>query len=159
MNYIIDQMLEDLENEMNGRDVQYFFWGMPETEVSKEIFTKGAIFVKPVDSSIIAVTTGITDEEVHSIEIIVAKSMQTKVYRNAQQETGEHFLAKVMDGRDSGNDLLKDTIRYVVRSHLQDYGIRQPAVSIVYDDDRVGIQGVVTATMTITQEEHYSQAI
>lgn len=159
MNYIIDKILEDLEEGLNKRDVQYFLFGMPETEISKIVFNKGVIMIKPISSDIVAVTTGITDEETHSIEIILAKNMQTKVYRNASQETGEHFLVKVMDGRDSNNDLLTDTIRYIIRRNLKDYGIRQPAISIAYDDGRVELEGIVTATMTITQEEHYSQQI
>jgi len=159
MNYVINQILKDLENELNSRDVQYFFFGKPETEVSKDVFNKGAVFVSPLNTGIVAVTTGITDEETHSIEIILAKNMQTKVYKNAQQETGVSFLTKVMDGRDENNNVLTDTIRYIVRRHLREYGIRQPAVSIEYDTEQFKAEGVVTATMTMTQEEHYAQQI
>lgn len=159
MNYIIDLMLQHLENGLKGRDIQYFFFGIPETEVSKEVFNKGAIFINPVDSSIEAVTTGITDEETHTIEIVLAKNMQTKVYQNAQQETGVKFLNRVMDGRDSANNLSTNTIRYIIRNNIRAYGIRQPTISIKYDDGRFKAEGVVTATLTITQEEHYSQQI
>lgn len=161
MNWVINQMLEDLENEMNPRDAQFFIFGMPETQISKELLLKGTVMVKPVSSNIYAVTTGITDELSHEIEIILARSMQTEVYQNASRETGEAYLVRVLDGRDESNNLQTNTIRYIIRSHMQDYGIRQPDVTITYNDDRLEnvAEGVVTATMTVTIEDHYAQQI
>ena len=155
MNWLIEQILEDLENELNEQDVRYFIFGL-ETELSKNMLTDGVIMVKPISSGISAVTTGITDEEVHEVEIILARNVQTKVYKSTQ-ETGDQYLTKVMDGRDSCNNPLKNTVRYIIRSHMQDYGLRQPEISITYNDER--IEGVTTATMRITQENHYSQPI
>lgn len=159
MNYIIDLILQDLENKIDKQDIQYYFAGFPETNISKDLYLKGVICVRPVKTNTVAVTTGITDESLNIIEIIVAKSMQTKVYTDAQQETGEYFLARVMDGRRADGSLLSNTVRYVVRNNLKKYGSRQPEIEIVYNDKKVDIQAVVTATMTVSQEEHENQLI
>ena len=159
MKNIIDKMLVDLESNMNKDDVQYFVYGLPNIQVYKEMLRKGAIFIKPVTSSITPITTGITDEGQNEIDIVLAKDMQIKVYRDPKQETGDKFLNRVMDGREADGSPKTNTIRYIIRNNLQKYGVLQPSVAITYDDNRIDSMATVTATMTVSQFEHYSQAI
>ena len=161
MTYYITQILEDLENEMSDRDVQFFISGLPETQISEKLLSGGVVFVNPISTDLTAVATGVVDEGSHEIEIILARSMKTQAYQNASQETGAAYLARVMDGRDADNTIQTNTIRYIIRSHMQDYGMRQPDVTITYNDDRLEniAEGVVTATMTVTIEDHYAQQI
>jgi len=159
MIYIINKVLEDLENNLNSQDVQYYIFGLPEIEIGKDITNKGAVFVKPVSTDLEQIATGLIDQTTHTIEVILVKNMQMRVYRNADQETGEFWLTRVMDGREPDGSLKTNTIRYIVRNNLKKYGIRQPDISIVYNDDRIPGGENVTATMTITQEETSSQAI
>jgi len=161
MTYYLNKILEYLENEMDSRDVQFFILGLPATQISQELLLKGCVFVKPVGTDVEAVATGVVDQQTHEIDIILARSMKTEVYQNASQETGDAYLARVMDGRDADNDLQTNTIRYIVRSHMRDLGIMQPDMTITYNDDRLDniAEGVVTATMSITIEDQYTQKI
>jgi len=159
MIFIIDKILEDLESNLEKRDVQYYIFGLPEIEIGKDITNKGAVFVKPVSTDITQIATGLIDQPTHTIEVILTKNMQLKVYRSADQETGDLFLARIMDGREADGSLKTNTIRYIIRNNLQRYGVRQPDISITYNDDRIPGDENVTATLTITQEETASQAI
>lgn len=151
MTGLINKLKNDLENAINKQDVRYFYFGMPKN-LSKEQLMYGVIMINPVSQTVNAVTTGITEQEENSIEVILAKQVQSEVYRNAQSETGQSYLARVMCGTDDNLNLLSATVRQVVRNHMKNYGSMQPVIDITFDDNRIELEGVVTATMTVTQQ-------
>lgn len=158
MNHFIDLILRDLENGLDKQDVQYFHFGKP-YEMPKELVINGAIAVEPVSTDISPVTTGITDEDLYTVRIILLKNTQGEVYKNAQKETGAQFLTRVMEGRDSAGTLQTNTIRHIVRSNFRQWGLLQPEVGIEYDTNDSNVEGVASAVMTLQQLSHTSQSV
>ena len=152
MNYIIPKILKDLENGLDEKLVKYFYYGIPEM-VSDDILTPGAIFVMPSREDITSVATGVTHKVGSSIDIILGINTKVTVYKNAQVDSGMELLNKIMSGKDASGTLKTDTVLYIIRSNMKNYGIRQLDANIVYDDKRVLNEGSVTATLSITQEK------
>jgi len=150
MNYIISKILDDLEDSLDKNEVKYFYFGKPYS-VDNVVLNAGAIFVSPITTEVDSVTTGLKDHATHEIEIIVAKNVKTSFYKNAQKDAGHSFLTRVMEGTDASGSLLTNTIRYIMRNKMRDYGILQGSMLIEYDDRRFEYEGCVTATMRITQ--------
>lgn len=158
MTGLIKKLKTDLENGISKQDVQYYYLGIPD-DLAKDQLLKGVIAINAKQQSVNAVTTGITELENNEIEVILLKSMQTQVYKNAQIETGQWFTTRVMCGTDDSMNLLTNTIRYIVRKFMKSYGSRQPQIQIVIDDKRVNVEGCVTATLTVTQENLVQQIL
>lgn len=158
MNQLITNMLRDLENGISKSDVQYYYFGKP-LEPGKDVLNGGAIMVMPVSTETRAVTTGITDEDLFTVQIMLAKNLQAEFYRNAQKESGAEFLTRVMEGRDSNGVLQTNTIKHIVRSNFRQWGLKQEEVGIEYDTNDVSLEGAATAVMTVTQLDHTSQSV
>ena len=109
-----------------------------------------------VPKDIESITTGIGDKTTNIIQITLCKSMQNDNYKNAQKETGNAYLTRVMDGRGESGDVLTNTIRYIIRTNMRNLGITQSAVSIEYGEsnDIDSSEATVFATMTVSQEDH-----
>ena len=150
MNYIIGKILDDLEDSVNKNDIKYFYFGKPYA-IDNNILNAGALIVNPIRTDISSVATGLKDHASYEIEIILAKNVKPSFYKNAQKDAGHSFLTRVMEGTDASGSLLTNTIRYVIRNKMRDYGIKQEGMSIDYDDQRFENEGCVTATMSITQ--------
>lgn len=160
MYHIITKMLKDLEAGLPNQHVRYFIFGMPEEEnISDAELTAGVICIRPVSTDVESRTTGITDEDTHTLEIILAKNTKTLFYKNNQTETGDQFLLRLMDNRDINGQLQTDTIRYIIRHNLRQYGVNQPDIRIAYNDNRIPLQAIATATMTVRQIDHVQQLI
>lgn len=158
MNDLIEDILKNLEDVIDKKDVVYFDYGKQRL-LSKTKLKHGAIMISPVSTGIRPVTTGVTDEDSYSIEIILAKNLQDKYYVNAQKETAAKFLVRLMEGRDASKILKTDTIRYVVRTNFKNTGLLQSDISIEYDSGDVDNNGAATATMTLTQIDHTTQPV
>lgn len=153
MEITIRKIIEDLRKALSNQDVKYYYFGFTEN-LSKEQLLYGVVMVNPVAQGVVGITTGLVDQETLTIEIVLAKSMQKQVYKNAQTETGDEYLVRVMAGSDTLRTSKTNTIRDVIRKNQRCYGTMQPEINITYDDDRIDIEGVVTATMTITILNH-----
>jgi hypothetical protein len=158
---IVNKIIVDLENVLGmqgSKLVQYYYIGKPK-EVDKINLEGGAVFVVPSKSSVVSVTTGLQDITTRSIEIILAKGSRNSVNLNAQKEEDIQYLMRVMDGDDASQQLLSDTIAYVIRNHMRDYGIKQDSLEISFDDNRFGVDEVYTSTMTLLQENIHNQTV
>lgn len=158
MNNIIGKILDDLEDSINKNDVKYFYFGKPYA-VDNNILNAGALFVTPVRTDVESVTTGLKDHASNEIEIVLAKNVKPSFYKDAQKDAGHSFLTRVMEGTDESGALLTNTVRYIIRNKMRDYGILQDSMSIEYDDRKFEYDGCVTATMRITQVVEQSQPI
>lgn len=155
MTYIIQKIKEILEAGLDKKDVGYFYTGKPYS-LPKAVLDRGAIYINGVSQDIESITTGIGDRTTNIIQITLCKSMQNDNYKNAQKETGNAYLTRVMDGRGESGDVLTNTIRYIIRTNMRNLGITQSAVSIEYGEsnDIDSSEATVFATMTLSQEDH-----
>ena len=161
MDRIIRALLEDLENVLgpkgNGKVIHYYY-GLPE-EMPQNVSTNGGVFIQPVSSQSTPVATGLRDRMEDKTEIVLAKGARVQRYRKADEADGLAYLTRVMSGTDSKGQRLTDTILYTVRANFQDYGERQPNLDIAWDDNRFNQSDIVTATLTITQENIQNQGV
>lgn len=159
MDNLIENILTKLEDGLNKKDVQHFLYGVGLETIPKSMANQGVIVVNPISTDIEPVTTGVTDEESYSLEIILVKNTQTEFYQNSQKEGSIKYLVRIMEGRDAGKGLSTNTVRYIIRTNFRNFGLLQNNISIEYDTDDVNGLGLVTATMTLTQVDHTSQLI
>ena len=155
---MIDKILNSLEAEIDSKDVQYFLFGKPYA-LGNDHLNRGVIMVKPSNTAVQSVTTGINDEYTLAIEIILAFNVKRDFNRNDQKEQGDLFAIMTMEGRDEHGFLLPKTIAYIVRKNLRQWGLLQPNITVDYDTGEVEQEGSYTAKMTITGIEHISQQI
>jgi hypothetical protein len=158
MNYAIQKMLKDLEDGLDHLHIQYFYYGIPYA-VSDDILRNGALFVIPRSETIIPASTGLVDQAESEIDITLALQDRPRFYKNAQVDSGLELLNRLMSGVDECGNLLTDTVQYIIRSNIREYGVRQSRVRVVYDDKRIAKEDVITATMTLTHERLHSQQI
>jgi hypothetical protein len=159
MNYVINKMLEDLEAGLPKKDVQYYIFGRPYQLAEAEL-EKGVLMIEPVSTTVQSVTTGITDEENKEIKIFLAKIVKDRFYANAQKETGSAYLARIFENKDASNQLQADTVRYIVRENLRQWGLLQPTISIDYTVSfEQAPEGTVAGAMTISTLDHFSQPL
>jgi hypothetical protein len=160
MNYLINKILEDLESNLNKKDVQYYIFGRPYHLPASEL-EKGVIMVEPISTSVQAVTTGITDEETKEVQIILAKVVKDDFYKNSSKETGSAYLTRIFENKDTSNQLQTDTIRYIVRNNLRQWGLLQPQITINYSGQvfEEAPEGTVTGIMTISTIDHFTQIL
>jgi hypothetical protein len=160
MNYVLNLIKESLESSLYKKDVQYFSIGVP-FAINLDILERGIVILQPVATTIEPVATGMIDNESKQINIILAKNVQDEFTKNAQKESGTAYLVRVMENKTSLNELEANTIRYVVRNNLPKWGLLQPEVSISYDDNAIENlpMGSVTATLSLTVDDHMNQAL
>jgi len=161
MDRIIRALLKDLENVLGPKGsgkVIHYYYGKPD-EMPLNVSTNGAIFLQPVVTDSTPVATGLRDRIEDNLEIILVKSARVQRYQKADEADGIAFLTRVMSGTDSKGQRLTDTVLYTVRTNFQDYGERQPNLSIAWNDDRFNQSDIVTATMTVTQENIQNQGV
>lgn len=160
MIYLINRMLTDFEAGISAQDIQYFYFGMPYS-LSKQVLDKGILIVQPVSTDIKPITTGLRDEEMKSVKIIIAKSVLNDNYMNAQKETGIQYLIRVIEGKNEDNSLKTDTVRYVIRNKYRTWGVNQQQMTINYDTNELATaaQGVVTATIMLSVRDIVTQSI
>lgn len=164
MNVLLETIKTDLEAALKGKDIQYFIIGNPEniTEMTaKEVINKGALFVYPEKTSIGSVTTGLQEQESHSLHFVLVKNIQEGFYTNAQKESGFMYLARILDGRNADRSLKTNTVRYVVRNNMRRWGIKQGELDIDYDTKVLGdyADSYISGEMTLIQEDIYNQTI
>ena len=158
MNYIINKIITALKNGLDKNDVQYFYFGHSYA-LAADALNKGVIEVIPLTSDIESATTGTMDQNTNTIKIVLIKSFKTDAYINAQRETSADYLTRVVDGREADGSLKTNSIRYIVRSNMRNFGTVQRGMSIEYLTDDSDYQGAATATITITQEELNTQPL
>jgi hypothetical protein len=158
MNNIINKIIEDLKNNIDKKDVQYFYFGHSYS-LSIDVLNKGVIEVIPRTTEISSVTTGTIDESVNTIEIILLKSFKTEAYINASRESASDYLTRVIDGRNADGSLKTNSIRYILRNNMRDYGTIQRNMSIEYDSKDSDYEGAVSAKITLIQEEQNNQPL
>lgn len=158
MNKFVTDLLKKLEDGISRKDVRHYRSGKSFSS-AKNRLNEGIIMINPLSTTVTPVTTGATDEDGFTVEIILAKNMQSKQYKSASKEAAAEYLMRVMEGRDRGGGLSTNTIRYVVRTNFRNLGLNQEDISIEYDTEDVANLGAATATMTLTQIDHTSQLI
>jgi len=156
MNYAIPKIIEDLRGVISKNDVQTYMYGRP-LELGDTL--GGMVIVNPVSTEIKPIATGVLDQDEDTIEIILVKSFKTSVYQNASQSGDVEFLTRVMRGKDANNNLLTNSIVYVVRNNFRSYGINQPSMTINWSDNRFNKEGIVVATLTLRQNSIGDQSI
>lgn len=156
MNEIINAIIEDLGNVIAKKDIQYYFFGKP-SNISNDMLLKGVVMIEPVGTSVESVTTGITDEDTNELTIWVVKQLRG-LPNNAQIETGAQFMVRLIENKTNGN-LETNTIRYVIRRNLRQYGLMQAGFSVEYDVDEVDNDGAVTAKINLSVLAHTNQSI
>lgn len=158
MECLVDNIISKLKQDLDPKDVQYFYfgrvWELPESEL-----LAGVITVTPIGSVISPITTGIDDSADLTIEIVVAKTVKNDFYKHAGKESGIRFLTRVIEGSDDCSNLKSNTVRYILRKYQREWGILQPSVSITYDTNAYNNLGVATATISLNMQRHYSQQI
>jgi hypothetical protein len=158
MNYAIPRIIEDLRDGISENDVQSYLYGLPQ-EVGDLSGIGGMIIVNPLDTEIVPVATGMIDRDEDRIEIILLKSYKTTVYQNASQAGDVEFLTRVMRGKDSNNNLLTNSIVYIIRKNFKNYGTNQPTLSINWNDTRFNKEGIVACVLTLRQTSLGDQII
>lgn len=158
MNYCVPLMIEDLKNGISAKEVRNYYYGVPE-ELGDIDLTSGVIMVNPVSTEIMPVATGVLDKDEDIIEIIVAKSYKTSIYQNASNAGDMAFLTRIMRGKDSNNDILTNSIVYIIRNNFRRYGLNQPSMSINWNENRFNKEGVIAATLTLRQSSINEQSI
>jgi len=160
MTFLMNKLKEILEAGLDKKDVQYINLGKPYS-VSKQVLDRGFLCIQPVATDVESVTTGITDEDVHSVKIILAKNVQDEIVKDSQKESGTMYLARVMDGRDASGNVLTNSIRTLIRRNMRNLGITQDSISIDYDTDELDnvAEGTVTATLMLSQKDHASYTL
>jgi hypothetical protein len=129
---LIRLILKNFEEKIDKKDIGYYFFGRPQI-ISKDVAQRGVICVKPISTSIQSISTGLIDRDTYTIQVIVAKNVQPEFYKNAQEESGDQFMTRVIEGRKSCGNLNERCVRYVIREHLKKWGILQPNLTIQYD--------------------------
>lgn len=159
MNHLINKILVDLRaNELLKKDVKHFFFGHSYA-LSGDMMAQGVIEVIPVSTSVASQTTGLQDQSVHELQIVLIKNMKTQAYKNAQVETGLDYLNRVMDGRQPDGAPNTNSIRYIIRNNMRNYGTVQRDISIDYQPEDPNYEGAASATLSVTQEEFNVQPI
>lgn len=162
MKALLNEVKTDLEAALDKKDVRYYSIGIPFRFDSKQVLSGGAIFLVPLTTNIESVTTGLNDQETHSFQIILAKSYQDTMYKNAQEELGIPYLLKVVDDRNADRSLKTNSIRYVVRKNMRKWGIKQNELDIEYDTQALGdniADGYISATITVNQLDINNQPL
>jgi hypothetical protein len=154
MNYVINQIKDDLEG-LEG--IQYLYFGEPES-LGSEVIGKGAIAINPLTTDIVPITTGTTDEYVFNIELVVYKLVRGTA-KNAQEESGDEFMTRIVEGRAADGSLLTNSIVQILKRNQRSYGIQITDISVVYDSSRSDIEGAVTATINVGILKHEQQLI
>ena len=158
MEYIIDLILQKLEEGISKADVKNYLFGIP-SEMGDNLSNSGAICVGPMATDITPETTGVRDRDDNDIEIVVVKNFKTMQYRDAESEGAMRFLTRIIDGRNADGSRKTDSIVYILRNNMRTFGIRQPSISINYRDNRYDKEGVVTASLRLRQEAISNQPI
>lgn len=158
MNYAIPKIIEDLRNGISEKDVRTYLYGLP-LEAGEMVANGGCIIVNPVTTAITPIATGVIDRDEDDIEIILLKTYKTSVYQNASQAGDVEFLTRIMRGKDQNNNLLTNSIVYIIRSNCKRYGLNQPSLSIDWNDNRFNKEGIVAATLRLRQSTMSDQYI
>ena len=158
MNYLIPKIIEDLRGVIPQSDIRYYYFGRP-VEVGDVIGINGGVFVTPISSSIESATTGILDSVSETVEITVAKSFKTDINENPKYEGSMEFMARLVDGRNEDGSRVASSIVSVIRKNFRGYGIRQPAVTIDWEDNRFAKEGISAVTIRVQQESLLNQEI
>lgn len=156
MNYAIPRIIEDLKARISKTDVATYMYGMPQ-DIGDTL--GGMIIVAPVSTIVTPMATGVVDKDEDTIEVILVKNYKTSIYQNASQSGDVEFLTRIMRGRDESNNLLTNSIVYIIRSNFKRYGINQPSMSIDWNENRFAKEGLVAATLTIKQNSLSDQII
>lgn len=155
---IINKVLEDLENTISKNDVAYFLNGR-QYSVTDEQANRGFIAVSYVSEVLESQATGLRDNKISEIAIDLGKSVKNNAYSNAQTSANYNFFKRVMAGENDDGSYKDTTIVKIIRTNLRSYGTTQPEIVIEYDTDRVENEGVVTATLTFSQEDTVTHII
>lgn len=161
MNYLINKMLRSFEDNLDKKDIQYYYFGKP-WSLPKGVLDKGVLIVHPIETNVSAVTSGITDQETMSVRIIVAKNVQDEFINNAQRETGVGYLSRVFENKSDTNQLQANTVRYVIRNNFRTWGIMQEVdLNFEYDTNELDniAEGAVTGGVNLTVIDHFAQPI
>ena len=158
MNYLINKIITDLKSGLNKNDVQYVYFGHSYS-LPGDVLSKGAIEVIPISSEITSVATGIIDQVVNTLSVVLIKSFKSDAYINASKETAADYLTRVMDGRLADGSLKSNSIRYILRTNMKNYGTVQRNIGIEYNSNDSDYEGAATAKITLTQEENNTQPI
>lgn len=159
MEYLAGKILEALKSRLSKKDVQKFMFGINEDKVGQVELNNGLIVVNPATTDIKAITTGITDEYTHNIEIILGKSSRLESNKKADTEGGKAYLTRVMEGTDENNNLLTNTVMFAIREQYRKFGIQQLNCNINYQDKRFNHEGSVSAVLTLSNIKHQVQYI
>lgn len=158
MNKIIPAIIEIFKNGLSANDVNHYMFGVP-TEVGDLVGLVGTIFVAPVTTDLNAETTGVLDRRSEEIEIILATTAKMDVYENPTYEGAMGYITRIMDGKNADGSPRTDSITYLLRSNFRNLGLRQPRLTIDWNDRRFEKEGIVAATLRLTQETIESQPI
>jgi len=158
MENTINKIIEYLRAGLDKTDVAYFHVGNP-YDLSEAELLRGCITVTPVSETVEAVTTGVTDQEVKTIEITIAKVLKNDFYGNAKKESGIQYLLRVIEARGTNNELKTNTIRYILRNNLRNLGLLQSGFNIVYDTNAISNLGAASASITFAIMDHNHQIL
>ena len=159
MNYLINQIINDLRAGLDPKDIGHFFVGhsyaLPDV-----MLDEGIIEVIPVSSEIQSVATGMIDQGVNTLKIVVMRCFKTTPYTDPHKETATDWLARVIDGREANGTPKTNSVRYILRNHLRHYGTIQPTMTIEYNSpQKEDTMGTVSAFITLVQEEQVNQPL
>ena len=150
MDFVINKILDKLKEDMEKKDITHFFFGKPD-EIDEVTATAGMIYINPITTEINSLTTGMQDQDTFNLEIGIIKKTTKDMYKNPKKESVMSFLVRIMEGRDPQNVLKTNTIRYIVRNQMRQFGSRQDTISIEYDTKEYGKEDIATAKMNLKQ--------
>lgn len=150
MDYLINKIIEKLEDGLDRKEIRHVFFGKP-SNLNDQTVREGVVCVVPDTSTYTRIATGGLDNEEHSIRIILLKAIQTEYNRDSGTDLLSPWLVRQMDGRNAQNELVDTTIRNIIRSNFRIFGQHQEDVIIEYDTDEFSKSNWVTATMTVPQ--------
>jgi hypothetical protein len=160
MNRYLEVIKESLEANIDKADIQYFYIGKP-FSLGKAQLDRGVCIVQPIDTDIESVTTGIRDQETHTVRIIIAKQSQEFFVKNAEKHSAAQFLTRVCDGRKQDKTPEEHSVRYVIRNNYRCWSIMQPNIRIEYGTNELEnvAQGIIEATITVTLTDIHTQQL
>lgn len=157
---LLNDIKRDLEAGVPHNEVQYYYIGKP-VSISQQALDKGVIVIKAIGTKGRTVTTGVREEDTHTVRIEVMKTVRDKFVNNAQVESGDLYLTRVIDDRNEDGSLKPSSIRYIIRNKMRAWGIMQGDLDISYDEpvpDNYPIDTVAGA-VTLTQLDIVTQSL
>lgn len=160
MQYLINKIKTTLEQSLDKKDIQYVVIGGLD-QISKAMLDKGVVVLLPISTEVSSITTGIRDMERKVVKFVIGKNIQNQFNKNAQRESGQEYLMRVMEGNNADNTLITTSLRYIIRQNFRVWGVQQDSLSIDYMTDELQdvAEGAITGSMQFTVIDSVIQPI